>query len=221
MYFVDIHTHRRTSPPDTLCLYSGRFPESGPPPSVLYWAGIHPWDAGSAGGETFAALEALGAPGLAGIGEIGLDFSRREVDSARQREVFVRQLDLAVRRRLPVCLHVVRAHNEVLSLLKNYAGRLPAVIVHGFVGSPQLARSYLDLGACLSFGFGTFASPRTAEALKAVPADRLFLETDTDPRPVGEVYEAASELRGMPPALLRERLYTNYTHLFAKDGKLA
>ena len=223
MHFIDIHTHRRAPSPGTLCLYSERFPEEGASPFLPYWAGIHPWDAEKAGEEAFAALESLDDPAPAGIGEIGLDFHRKDVDPGAQRAVFVRQLDLAGRRRLPVCLHVVKAHNEVLLLLKNRAARLPAVIVHGFVGSPQLARAYLDLGCCLSFGFGALASPRTVEALRATPADRLFLETDTDPRPVAEVYAAVSEVRNDEPEAFRQRIRAHYARLFEKekDGKLA
>ena len=186
---VDIHTHRPT----------GRAVE----PCAV---GIHPWDAARTDPETIRSRIA-DAPI---VGEIGLDFLRP--DRERQQEVFLLQLQWAEAACKPVLLHCVRAFEPAMALLARF--RLPAVIFHGFIGSVQQAARAVAAGYYLSFGVRSLASSRTVAAMRSIPADRLFFETDDDPTPIESVYGQAARLLGMPAGMLVGIVRDNYTHLF-------
>lgn len=191
--YVDIHTHRPT----------GRHIE-------LRTAGIHPWMADSA---EFASLLPL-PQGVQAIGEIGLDLLRGP-SLERQEALFRQQLALAEREGLPVVLHCVRAFEPAMRLLAGY--RLPGVIFHGFIGSPEQAARAAACGYCLSFGARSLRSSRARRALQRLPDDLLFLETDDDPVPIERIYDEAASVRRTEVAALRETILKNYNRIFEPD----
>jgi len=143
------------------------------------------------------------------VGEIGLDFWDKDADHASQTELFEAQLALAVRHRLPVLLHVRKAHDQVLQLLQLH--RPPGGIAHAFNGSLQQAQRYIELGFCLGFGgMLTFDRSSKLRALAtALPLESLVLETDApdmtvaahrgernSPEYLPDVAAALAQLRG-------------------------
>ena len=140
--------------------------------------GIHPHDAQSLTKETMAELRSLAqTPKVVAVGEIGLDYHYDFSPREKQREAFEQQLILAKELSLPVIIHSREATEEALSLLKKYR---PQGVVHCFSGSAETAREIANLGMYLGFtGMITFKNTKHAlEAIKALPADRLLLETD-------------------------------------------
>ena len=112
------------------------------------------------------------------IGEIGLDFYIKTLDRERQLELFEAQLQIAKTADLPVLLHVRKAHDQVLMLLKKY--RVRGGIAHAFNGSEQQAQQYIDLGFKLGFG-GTMTyagSKKIHQLAKTLPLESIVLETD-------------------------------------------
>ncbi len=186
-------------------------------PSRPYSTGIHPWqiqmqpiDSG-----LLELLRTSITSKTLAIGEIGLDFHTARTVQERQRqcEGLQCQLQEAAEHRLPVIIHCVKAWEELLALLKEFP-KIP-IILHGFIGSPQLAERALAAGFYLSFGSRAFRSPKTLLALQHTPPDRLFLETDTIPEPaLTTLYEQAAETLQLTPVALREHIFTNYQHLF-------
>jgi len=187
--YVNIHTHRPTG--------------HGIEPAAV---GIHPWTADG------AALESVrrGIGHAQAVGEIGLDYLHPDRDA--QLRLFERQLQLAEAAGKPVVLHCVRAFEPTMTLLARF--RLHAVIFHGFIGSPQQAARAVAAGYYLSFGPRSLRSPRTVQALRATPLQRLFLETDDDPTPIESVYAEAAQLLDLPLDRLKETVYTNYLRIF-------
>lgn len=187
---VDIHTHRST---DALTIHT---------------VGLHPWHAAEAlpAEELFAACDA--------IGEIGLDrvFG---VNFVRQEATFSAQLDLAEQLHKPVVVHCVRAFEEVMQCLRRRT--LRAVIFHGFIGSPEQAARAIGRGYYLSFGTRTARSPKTIEALRLTPSERLFVETDDDPAPIKEVYAQIASLREVSVEELQRATHENYLRLFQEQ----
>lgn len=188
--YVNIHTHR---PSDR---------EISP-----ITAGVHPWDAGRVCVASLLPLE----QGVQAIGETGLD-ALRGPETEVQLKVFREQLALARERGLPVVIHSVRSFGAVMRELASCAPR--AVIFHGFIGSKEQARQAVARGYFLSFGFRTFDSPRTLEALREVPLSHLFLETDDSLVPIGTMYEKAAAARGTTVEELRGAILENYERIF-------
>lgn len=188
--FVDIHTHLATDAVTILTV------------------GVHPWLAGEGVLPTTEEIASAEA-----IGEIGLD-KASAVNFGLQMVQFQAQLRLAEQYEKPVVLHVVRAYEEVLKALDEV--QLPAVIFHGFIGSPELAERLLKRGCYLSFGERTFRSQKTQEALRSTPLERLFIETDESRMPLGEIYEKVAEAKGITCEELQQATYENYLKLFRK-----
>ena len=119
---------------------------------------------------------------VVGIGEIGLDFhyDREKRGKTLQLEIFKGQLDLAVKLKLPVAVHMRDAEEEMRGILKTYSS-LPAGQFHCWSGSDELLGLVLEKGFYVSFcGNITYKSADLLrEQVKRVPFDRLLLETDS------------------------------------------
>ena len=112
------------------------------------------------------------------IGEIGLDFYIKELDQQQQIDLFEAQLHIAKNHNLPVILHVRKAHDHVLQLLKKI--KVKGGFSHAFNGSLQQAEQYIDLGFKLGFG-GTLTyenSTKIHNLAKTLPLESIVLETD-------------------------------------------
>ncbi|WP_457575350.1 TatD family hydrolase [Desulfomarina sp.] len=113
------------------------------------------------------------------VGEIGLDFQHGHENFQQQQENFRGQLEIAENLHLPILLHVRKAHDQVLAVLRrshfSYGG-----IVHAFNGSRQQAEIYLRLGFVLGYGgMLTWARARKIRKLAAeLPLEAIVLETD-------------------------------------------
>ncbi len=143
--------------------------------------GIHPHDATEISPEALRELELMLAhPKVLALGEIGLDYFRNHSPRETQRTAFRQQLRLAKAVGKPVIIHDREAHDEVMEILiEEQAGEIGGVL-HCFSGDVQMAHKCLELGFYLSFP-GPVTYPRnesTRDVVKAVPIDRLLVETD-------------------------------------------
>lgn len=178
-----------------------------------FWAtvGVHPHEAG--GAVDWGELERLARhERVVAIGECGLDYFRLVGDEAMvkksQRELFEKQIDLALKVNKPLMLHVREAYDEVLAILKHFPGARGNA--HFFAGSLSQAGKFLDLGFTLSFtGVITFV-PDYNELVRFMPLDRLLAETDApfvapiphrgkrnEPLYVAEVMRAVAVIKGL------------------------
>lgn len=161
------------------------------------------------------------------VGEIGLDFYDREADRDKQRRLFEAQLAIARNARLPVVLHVRKAHDEILSCLK----RIPVAggTVHAFSGSEQHARHYIDMGFKLGFGGTlTWERSRKIRALaRSVPIEAIVLETDApdmvvaqhagernSPEYLVHCLQALAEVRDSDPVAIAQQTTLNARTVF-------
>ncbi len=112
------------------------------------------------------------------IGEIGLDYHYDDTDPETQKTWFKKQLDLAKELDMPVVIHDRDSKGECIQILKEK--NIKKCVFHCFSGSAETAKELLKLGFYISFtGVLTFKNARRAiEALKIIPLDRLFIETD-------------------------------------------
>jgi TatD DNase family protein len=161
------------------------------------------------------------------VGECGLDFFVSRVDEKWQKQLFQEQLQLADNHRLPVIVHVRKAMDEVISMLRRQ-GRHGGVI-HSFAGSEQQARQLYDLG--FKLGIAATVGFERARKLRAVvaamPEDALLLESDAPDQPgpghrgqlnrpayIVEHLKTLAELRQVPVEGLAAALTRNTESLF-------
>lgn len=152
--------------------------------------GIHPEYAETYRPETLQKMEALisATPKAVGIGETGLDYHYLPKDDPEecsrikriQKENFIANIRLAERLSLPLVVHDRDAHHDTLALLReNVTGKTEHVL-HCYSGSAELVRDFAALNFSFSVGgVLTFKNAsRLVEAVKAMPRDRILLETD-------------------------------------------
>lgn len=128
-------------------------------------------------GRTLAAQES--SP-LVAFGEIGLDyFYLSKVDKETQRRAFVEQLEVAITFDLPLFLHARDSCEDFISIIKPFIPKLPrGGIVHSFAGSKAEMLSLVDLGFDISVNGISFKMEEQLDMVKAIPLNRLQLETD-------------------------------------------
>lgn len=148
----------------------------------LYAAvGYHPENCGPYRQEELEVFRAMAAePKTVAIGEIGLDYYWEEnPPREHQRRVFRDQMALARELDLPVIVHDREAHADSLAIVKEFPG--VRGVFHCFSGSAEMARELVGLGWMVSFtGVLTYKNARRAvEAARAVPIERLMVETDS------------------------------------------
>lgn len=209
MMFFDIHTHR-------VPLYSGQAivsflaREETCLDAITYASvGIHPWHLSESDMERqLAALKTLAShENVVAIGEAGLD-KLAKAPLSLQMCVFREEIALAESLCLPLVIHCVRAFNELLQLKKELKPRQPWVI-HGFRGKAELAEMCIRHGCYLSFG-----AKFQESALRAVPLERLFVETDEAQEPVEEIYHRIAKARGISVDELADAVQKNVRNVF-------
>jgi len=148
-------------------------------PGVVYSAvGVHPSEVARVTEEDLLWIEAAaGDPLVVAIGEIGLDVYRGETNLAAQEKLLERMLNLARHAGLPAIVHHRAAGARTLEIVQ--ASGLAKGVFHCFSEDETYARRVLDHGFCISFtGNITYKNSRALEVARALPLDRLLLETD-------------------------------------------
>ena len=149
--------------------------------NIYATVGVHPHEATSFDKDTINNLKLLAKnEKVVAIGEIGLDyyydFSPREL----QKEVLVRQIELANELNLPCVFHVREATQDFLDIIKSLPFKVKGV-VHSFSGSVEVARYLTNYGLKLGVnGIVTFKNAnKIIEVVKAIDIDNLLIETDS------------------------------------------
>lgn len=115
---------------------------------------------------------------ITALGEIGLDFMPAHRENKQDQIVcFDSQLKIAQCNKLPVSLHIVKAHNEAIESLK----KVPVKgVVHGLGSSVEIAKQYIDLG--LKFGVNGIVTRQNAvryhKLVRYFGVEHIVLETD-------------------------------------------
>lgn len=117
--------------------------------------------------------------GLA-FGEIGLDYDRlNHASKETQQRFFEQQLDLAIDVQLPLFLHMRAAGEDFKKILTPRLDKLPKRgLVHSFTGSKEEMEKLIALGFDIGVNGCSMKTAENIEVVKAVPLDRLQIETD-------------------------------------------
>lgn len=175
--------------------------------------GIHPHDADSMTDTSMSELEELCRhEKVKAIGEIGFDYHYEFSSRENQRKCFEAQLELAKKVGLPVMIHDREAHKDTMDMLKLHDIASIGGVMHCYSGSVEMMREVIKLGMYVSIaGPVTYKnSAKLPEVAKAVPSDRLLIETDcpyltpeplrgkrNDPSKIVYTAQKIAELRGI------------------------
>lgn len=149
-------------------------------PFVYGAIGIHPDEVGTLNEDEMKRMSALlDRKKIVAVGEIGLDYYWDKENHDIQKKWFVRQLDLAREKNMPVIIHSREAAADTMDIMKEHAADMKAVI-HCYSYSVEMAREYVKMGYYI--GVGGVVTFKNAKKLKAVveeiPLERILLETD-------------------------------------------
>ena len=198
---------------------------------VLAAVGIHPHEAKDFDpARDGAAFEALARrPGVAAIGEVGLDFHYDLSPRAKQIEVLEWMLDCGRRLSLPVILHNRESGAEMMALLQRRGQAERPGVYHSFTEDAEYGKKAIALGYRVSFsGMLTFKAAENIRAAAAgLPLDAMMVETDTpflapvphrgkpcEPAFVVETAKKLAEVKGVPLEEVAEKTTGNFERLF-------
>ncbi len=161
------------------------------------------------------------------IGETGLDYYYEHSPKDDQKKLLRFQLDLAVEFNLPVIFHIRDAFDDFWPILDSYKG--VRGVIHSFTSDRADLEQILSRGLSVGLnGIMTFTKrTEQLEAAKAVPLDRLVLETDApyltpapfrgticEPKHVVDVAAFLADIRGENPHDLAKATTDNAVRLF-------
>jgi TatD DNase family protein len=215
--YIDIHTHQLHHNPEVLEIQNLRAGEDWHETKATHVSyGVHPWDTDRP--ERVALLDQIFAiENLTAIGECGLD-KFQGGDLARQTRLFKRHIELSEKLQKTLLIHCVGYYNELMALRNENPSALPWII-HGFTGHPQLADQLIKAGFLLSFGEALMrADSKAVAALKTLPPDRWFLETDDSDLSLQTIYQRAADICEIPLSQLKTQLQKKFLSTFVRSN---
>jgi len=115
-----------------------------------------------------------------GIGETGIDLYWSKTFFNEQCLAFKSQLDLSVKKRLPVIIHARESFNEILEILEDYRSTGLKGIFHAFTGSSEMAGKAIGMGFKLGIGgIVTYKNSTLPEIIRETDLTHIVLETDS------------------------------------------
>lgn len=185
-------------------------------------------------------LELLAAqPKVVAIGECGMDYYRYKtgiVNPDVQREVFIKQIELAYRLKKPLQIHNRHAGKDIIEILidhKSYLLNLPGMF-HCMSGNLAFLKKVLDLGFYVGYdgnityeGLAPGEDTDLKNLVKATPLDRILVETDSpylapvpirgsrnEPKNVIIIGTFIAKLKDISPEKVAEETTQNASTLF-------
>jgi TatD DNase family protein len=174
-------------------------------------------------------LEYASSDKVVAIGETGLDFFYSPETREWQIDAFRRQIRVAKQLNKPLIIHTRGARQETLDILKEEGAEQVGGVLHCFTESIEMAEQAMKMGFYISVsGIVTFNNAKELrEVIKAVPLERLLVETDSpylapvphrgkenEPAYTQDVAKFVAELKGVSYETLAEVTTHNYFSLF-------
>ena len=174
-------------------------------------------------------LEYASSDKVVAIGETGLDFFYSPETKEWQMDAFRRQIRVAKQLNKPLIIHTRGARQETLDILHEEGAEQVGGVLHCFTESIEMAEEAMKLGFYISVsGIVTFKNAKELqEVIKAVPLDRLLVETDSpylapvphrgqenEPAYTHDVAKFVADLKGVSFEELAEVTTNNYFNLF-------
>lgn len=185
------------------------------PVKLFATAGVHPTNAlafcaapgkpGVASEPLVAALQEAVAAGqgsgsVVAVGELGLDYDRLEhCPRVEQRRGFEAQFALAEASGLPLFLHSRNSGADMQATLEANRHRFGDGVVHSFDGSVLELEGLLSLNLFIGLNGCSLRTEANLEAVKALPLERLMLESDAPWCEIRPAHASAKHVRTVRP----------------------
>lgn len=191
--------------------------------------GISPNNIDKIGVDTVQIIQKLAQNDkVVAIGEIGLDFYWNKENKSKQKEFFIRQIELANQLDLPIVIHCRDAVMDTLDILKNKINAKKRGIFHCCMLNKELIKEAVKLGFYISFsGNITFKSAKPEASINEVPLDKILIETDSpyltpepfrgirnDSRKVKLVAQKIAEIKAMDLEEIAKITYENAKKIY-------
>ena len=198
-------------------------------PAVFASVGVHPLYQESREPTLEELVKLSGHPKVIGVGETGLDYHYCSGDLGWQRKRFETHLQASAAVGKPVIIHTRDARKDTIAILKDNDADKTGGVFHCFTEDLAMAKQGLDLGFYISIsGIVTFRNAhQLREVVKALPLDRVLIETDApwltpvphrgkpnEPRYVKEVAQAVAEIKQVSFEEVAEVTTKNFFKLF-------
>ncbi|MFZ4619055.1 MAG: TatD family hydrolase [Bacteroidota bacterium] len=205
-------------------------------PGIFASVGFHPLDLKEFTEERLREIEELSRhPKVVAIGEIGIDYFYDTSPREYQREIFARQIELAVRRDMPIIVHTRDSVQDAVDIVTEQVVKHPdwkkegkRGVFHCFTGSVEQARHLFDHGFLVSFpGPITFKKGTMHEVVREIGLDNVMVETDSpfltpvpfrgkrnEPSYIPIIAQKIAETLNIPIEDVAERTTRNAVELF-------
>lgn len=174
-------------------------------------------------------MEYAKEPKIVAVGEVGLDYHYPDTNKEVQQEWFCKQLDVARKSKLPVCIHSRDAAKDTLDIMKDENADQIGGVIHCYSYSVDMAKEYLDMG--FYFGIGGVLTFKNGKKLRQVvdyiPLSHIVLETDAPylaPEPyrgtrnqslnLSLVIDKIAEIKGVTKQEVEEVTYHNACRMY-------
>lgn len=196
--------------------------------SIFATCGISPNDIEDFSLENLREIEKIGKnKKIVAIGEIGLDYYWNKENKEKQKELFIKQIEIANRLDKPIVIHTRDAYIDTIEILKKHQVNKKGIF-HCCPLNQELIKEGLKLGFYISFsGNITFKNAKSEAILELVPMDKMLIETDSpyltpepfrgkrnNPSMVKLVAQRVSEVKKVPIETVTEITYKNANEIF-------
>ena len=191
--------------------------------------GIHPECASETTDEDIKLIDELAnKKKVIGIGEIGLDYHYTQDNIEKQKEIFIKQIKLADKHNLPICIHTRDAKEDTYEILKNHKEYLKnGGVMHCYSYDNEYAKKFIDLGFYISFAGNFTYKKNVSDLIKGLPIDKILVETDApfltpvpfrgkpnEPKFVHHTAQKIADELNMDVETLKKQLLENTYRLF-------
>lgn len=182
-------------------------------PNIYGTIGFYPGEIDQIKPGDFDLLEQqLKHPKIVGIGEIGLDYHYGKENMEQQKQVFIKQIELAKKLNQTIVIHSRDACEDTYQILKEQHIESCKTVMHCYSYSVEMAHKFTNLGVMLGIGGVVTFHPENmmSKVVDAIDIKFLLLETDSpyltpvpyrghknEPKNVSFVAKKISEIKGI------------------------